>query len=130
MVEVLVVLATSTFYWPPWPCKPIVKVFLQQFHRVVTLGKFKNFEANRVTLLKFCFFGHNFWTRNTRKLIEGSRYSDYNLVSTENLSQKIDFWHWRLGPGDLSQKCVNLSPVWCHPQKNKTQNVPIFKNQN
>jgi len=37
------------------------------------------------------FLGHNFWTRNARKQIKGSKNSsaDYSLFSNKNLSQKI-----------------------------------------
>jgi len=31
--------------------------------------------------------GHNFWTRNARKLIKGSKDSDSSLVSNENLCE-------------------------------------------
>jgi len=32
---------------------------------------------------------HNFWTRNDRKSIKGSKDSDSNLVSKENFSERF-----------------------------------------
>jgi len=37
----------------------------------------------------FLFLGRNFQTRNARKLVKGSKNSDYSLVSSKNLSQKF-----------------------------------------
>ena len=66
-------------------------------------------------LPKFGYFGHNFLTRSARWSIKGSKSSYYRLVFTTNLSQKLGFWC--PGPGDLSQKCINLIPLWRHPLK-------------
>jgi len=38
---------------------------------------------------KILLSGHNFWTRNARWQLKGSKDSFYSLVSTKNLSQKL-----------------------------------------
>jgi len=40
-------------------------------------------------LPKFCFFGHDFWTRNARKPIIGLKDLDYRLVSNIKLIKKL-----------------------------------------
>jgi len=58
----------------------------------------------KVTFCRPCFFnqnlglGHNFVSRNARKLIKGSKGSDYSLVSNKSLSQKTGSLGWRPGP--------------------------------
>jgi len=32
------------------------------------------------------FIGHNFWTRNVRMPVKGSKDADFSLVSNKNLS--------------------------------------------
>jgi len=51
---------------------------------------------------------------------------DYSLVSKKTIWAKN--WHAGLapGPGNLGQKCVNLTPLWRFPQKNKIENFAIF----
>jgi len=65
---------------------------------------------------------HNFRTRNTRKLIKGSKDSDSGLVSNENFSEIL----WLSRPGNMSQngpKLVHLRP---HSQKIHTPQPKIF----
>jgi len=38
--------------------------------------------------------------------MKGCAESDYNLISTKHLSQKIGSSGWGPGPDDLSQKCL------------------------
>jgi len=64
-----------------------------------------------------------------RKSIKRSKDSDYSLVPNKNLSQKIGFWHWRSGPGDLGQKWVNLLPLFMtSPTKNPKSKTSKFLN--
>ena len=62
-------------------------------------------------------FGHNFWTRNTRKLFKGSKEWDFSLVCTKNVSEILVLCGWDPGPDNLGQKCLNIPHLWRHPQK-------------
>jgi len=53
--------------------------------------------------LFFCFFGHNFGTRNASKSIKPSKDSYDSLVSNKNSSQKNSSWWWHPGPDDVIQ---------------------------
>ena len=67
--------------------------------------------------IKIMTFGHNFWTRNVRWPIKGSKDLDYCLVCNKNLSQKISSFSWGPGPDKLGQKGLNQPHLWCHSQK-------------
>jgi len=55
-------------------------------------------------------FGHNFSTRNTTKLIMGSKdYSDSSLVFNENLSKILPSSSWTLGQVKWAKMAKNLS---------------------
>ena len=71
------------------------------------------------------FFSHNFWTINALKPIKGSKDSDFNLVSTDNLSRKIPFSSWGSGPDNLGQN--GLKPTTLVTLPTKTQNFKIKK---
>ena len=79
---------------------------------------------------KLLFFGLDFQTRSTRKPIKNSKRSDLNLVSTQNLSQKIIFSVWSPWHNDIGQKWLNLSHLWSHSQKNWNLKLPNFFNAN
>jgi len=41
--------------------------------------------------------GHNFWTKNVRKSIKGSKVTDSSLVSNENFNEILSSIGWALG---------------------------------
>jgi len=47
---------------------------------------------------------HNFWTRNARKLIKGSKDLDFSLVSNENFSEILLSSGLGLRPNEVGQK--------------------------
>ena len=63
-----------------------------------------------------CFLGHNFWTRNARNPIKGSKDSDCSLVSTKNLRQNWLLW---LEPRALwpQPKMPKPTPLMISPTK-------------
>jgi len=71
------------------------------------------------------FLGHNFWTRNARKLIKGLKDSDYSLVSNKNLNKKIPPSNCRSGPRDLSQNGLKPTP-YVTQKKSEIHNFPVF----
>jgi len=77
-------------------------------------------------LPKFQIFGHNFWTRNTRCAIKGSKDLGHSLVSMKKLSQKIGSWHWHSGPGDNSQKGLSLPIMTLTRKKTKSKTFQLF----
>jgi len=70
-----------------------------------------------VKLSILCFFGYNFWTRNARKPIKGSKNSYFSLVYTKNTSKIIPSCSWGPLLDNLGQKGWNQPPLWHHPQK-------------
>jgi len=74
------------------------------------------------------FFGHYFWTRNFRKPIRGSKDSDFSLVSDKNLSEILSSSDWALGQETLAKTDKNLPHLWCHSQKNETQQFFFIAN--
>jgi len=65
---------------------------------------------------KFYFFSCNFWTRYARKPIEGSKDSDYSLVSTNDFSQKLALAVGAQGPMTLA-KLPKHTPLMTSPTK-------------
>jgi len=63
------------------------------------------------------FLGHNFWTRNARKLMKGSKDSDSSLVSNENLSEILASSSWALGQVTWAKIAKNLAHLWHHSKK-------------
>jgi len=54
---------------------------------------------------------------------------EYSLFFNKNLSQKLGSCGWGPGRDDLGQKCLNLSHLWCHPQKAQIPKLyKFFKN--
>jgi len=80
-------------------------------------------------LINLLFLGHNFWTRNARKLIKGSTDSVYRLESNKNLSQKIGSCGWGPGPNNLSQNCLSL-PSYEVTHKNQNPKLSNFLKSN
>ena len=60
---------------------------------------------------------HHFWTRNARKLIEGSKDSDSSLVSNENFSEILWASGWALGQETWAKMNQKLFQLWCQSQK-------------
>jgi len=51
---------------------------------------------------------------------------DYSLVSRNKTWVKNGSLGWRPEPGNISQKCENIPPLWRHPQS--TTNAKRKKN--
>jgi len=59
---------------------------------------------------------HNFWTRNARMSIKGSKDSDSSLVSYENFSDILWPSGWALGQVKWAKMTQKLLHVWRHSQ--------------
>ena len=68
---------------------------------------------------------HNFWTRNVRKSIKGSKDLDSSLVSNENFSETLWPSGWALGQATWAKMTLKLLHLWrqswkiCTPQPKK-----------
>jgi len=60
---------------------------------------------------------HNFWTRNARKLIKGSKDLDSSLVSNENISEILWPSGWAVGQATWAKMAQKLLHLWRHSQK-------------
>ena len=60
---------------------------------------------------------HNFWSRNARKSIKGSKDSDSNLVSNENFSEILSLSSWAVGQVTWAKIAPKLLHLCCHSQK-------------
>ena len=69
---------------------------------------------------------HNFWTRNARKSIKGSKDSDSSLVSNENFSETLWPSGWALDQATLASMNPKLLHLWRHSQKIDTPNQKFF----
>jgi len=70
--------------------------------------------------------GHNFWTRNVRKSIKGSKDSDSSLVSNENFSETLWPSGWALGQATCAKMTLKLLHLWRQSQKIHTPNQKFF----
>ena len=61
---------------------------------------------------------HNFWTRNARKSIKGSKDSYSSLVSNENFSEILWPSGWALGQVTWAEMTQKLLYLWHHSQQN------------
>jgi len=68
----------------------------------------------------------NFWTRNVRKSIEGSKDSNSSLVFNENLSEKLWPSRWALGQATRAKMTLKLLHSWRHSQKTCIPQAKIF----
>jgi len=68
----------------------------------------------------------NFWTRNARKSIKGSKDSDSSLVSNENVSETLWPSGWTLGQATWAKMTLKLLHLWRHSQKTHTPQSKIF----
>jgi len=59
----------------------------------------------------------NFWTRNARKSIKGSKDSDSSLVSNENFSETLRPSSWALGQATWIKMTPKLLHLWHQSQK-------------
>jgi len=55
---------------------------------------------------------HNFWTRNARKSINGSKDSDSSPVSNENFSETLWPSGWARGQAAWAKMTVKLLHLW------------------
>jgi len=69
---------------------------------------------------------HNFWTRNARKSIKGSKDSDSSLVSNENFTETLWPSGWALGQAAWAKMTLKLFHLWRHSQKTRTPQAKIF----
>ena len=67
-------------------------------------------------------FWHNFWTRNARKSIKGSKGSYYSLESKTTLSHEIGslVQRWR------HTKTAKIPQSWRHRPKTPNPNIKLF----
>jgi len=80
-----------------------------------------------VFFAKFLNFSHNFWTRNAKCPIKGSKDSNYRLVSTKSISQKIALVIGGEGPITLA-KMHKPTPIMISPTKKaKSKTFKFFK---
>jgi len=61
---------------------------------------------------------HNFWTRNARKSIEGSKDSNSSLVSNENFSETLWPSGRALGQATWAKMTLELLHLWRPLTKN------------
>jgi len=69
---------------------------------------------------------HNFWTRNARKSIKGSKDLDSSLVSNENFSETLWPSGWALGQVTWAKMTLNLLYLWRQSQKIRNPQPKIF----
>jgi len=60
---------------------------------------------------------HNFWTRNARKSIKGSKDWDSSLASNKDFSETLWPSSWVLGQATWAKKAQKLLHLWRHSQK-------------
>ena len=68
---------------------------------------------------------HNFWTRNARISIKGSKDSDSSLVSNENFSETLWPSGWALDQATWAKMTPKLLHLWRQSQKIR---IPQAKN--
>jgi len=69
---------------------------------------------------------HNFWTRNARKSIKGSKDSDSSQVSNENFSETLWPSGWALSQATWAKMTLKLLHLWCQSQTNCTPQPKKF----
>jgi len=69
---------------------------------------------------------HNFWTRNARKSIKGSKDLDLSLVSNENFSETLWPSCCALDQVTWAKIAPELLYLWCHSQKIWNPNQKMF----
>jgi len=55
---------------------------------------------------------HNFWTRNARKSIKGSKDADTSQVSNENFSETLWPSSWAVGQATWAKMTLKLLHLW------------------
>ena len=71
-------------------------------------------------LINLFILDHNFWTKNARKLIKGSKDWDLSLVSNENFSEKLWPSGWTLVQATWAKMTLKLLHLWRQSQKIRT----------
>jgi len=69
---------------------------------------------------------HNFWTRNARKSIKGSKDWDSSLVYNENFSETLWPSSWALGHATWAKLTLKLLHLWRKSQKMHNPQPKIF----
>ena len=87
--------------------------------------KFGQKLPQKTDLPKFYFLYLNFWTRNLRKPIKALNDTDFNFVSTKNLSKYFPLVVGP-GPGNLSQNGQKPTLLMTSPTKNLKPKTKIF----
>ena len=77
-------------------------------------------------LINLFILDHNFWTRNARKSIKGSKDSDSSLVSNENFSKTLWPSGWALGQATWAKMTAKLLHLWRHSLKIHTPQPKKF----
>jgi len=81
-------------------------------------------------LINSLFLGHNFWTRNTKKPIKGSKDSYHSLVSSKNLSQKLALVVGAHGPMTSAKNALTYPTYDVNHKKTKSKTFQFKKNPN
>jgi len=89
---------------------------------------YKNCLNSTVRLHENCNFilDQNFWTRNVRKSIKGSKDSDSSPVSNENFSETLWPSGWILGQATWAKMTLKLLYLRRHSQKIRNPQPKIF----
>ena len=126
-------------FTPPWPtlpgpgCQPLggsisLKFFLKT--RLQSESWYFGWPAGVSVQKLWCKFlfilDHNFWFRNARKLIKGSKDSDSRLVSNENFRKTLWPSCWALGQATWAKMTLKLLNLWHHSQKIRAPQPKIF----
>jgi len=77
-------------------------------------------------LINLFILDYNFWTRNARKSIKGSKDSDSSLVANENFREILWPSSWALGQVIWANMAPKLLHLWRHSQKSATPKQKIF----
>ena len=99
------------------PSKDLLSILVYNEKKILFLNLVKI--TPKDSFIQILFILPNFWTRNSRKQIKGSKDSDFSLVSTKYLREKLPLCGWSLGTDNLGQKGLNLHYLSRHPQKKR-----------
>ena len=77
-------------------------------------------------MINLFILDHNFWTRNARKLIKGSKDSVLSLVSNKNFSEILWSSVWALGQVTWAKMAPKLLHLWYHSQTIRNPQPKFF----
>jgi len=89
---------------------------------------FRDFHP-RTTVSHMALRTRNSGAESSRELFKGSKDLDFNLVTTENLSEIFSSCSWGPGPGNLSQNGLKPTPLMVSPTKKPETQTKIFSLQ-